>query len=127
MLSIGIPEEFLDEIVLECMKEENIDNSKLSAVMNENFIIETEDPNIHKLLECSFEKHMVLNDNGELNTNKITSIVNKHMTPLFKNIKKDHFDVTEKAVVKCKNPEGNTWGVRMMNFHNCVVSELRSV
>ena len=127
VLARDIPEPFLDEIALKCIKETNFDSSKLPAIANEDFLIKNADPDMHKLMECTFKGHKILKDDGEIDMEKLSKEVKKKMISVFTKDVKDFPEICEKAIEKCKNFEGDSWPKRMVNFHNCIVKEINGV
>ena len=109
----------------ECAKEVNLDQSKLSAIINKNFYIHIEDPDLYVFVECMFNKHNIIKSNNEIDKEAYIDAFAQRVSPLLKNNYETDLAVVSNVFDNCKNWKGDNKGERLVNFHNCIVDKLK--
>ncbi|KAF5288949.1 hypothetical protein FQA39_LY03828 [Lamprigera yunnana] len=124
---VEVPLESLNEKVVECVKEFNIDFKSLPSLFDEKLHFKTRSKVVEDLLDCAVVRRQLIKD-GKIDSAQMEWDVEHVLFPSLG--KGDILDIKAKAkeVVKnCIHVTGYDLVDIMMNLHNCLADEVHKV
>ncbi|KAB0801835.1 hypothetical protein PPYR_04021 [Photinus pyralis] len=124
VLSAEFPEELIDDIVRECLKEHNVDIKELSKYFDDKLRITSVDDVGNKLIKCSIEKRKYYAPDGGFDKDVVLKDIAKSLTAFVKTEGTDYEALAEKLYEKCEGIKGADQVEHIVNWNNCLVDEL---